>query len=197
MDPADVARWERSLVERLRKGDRAALAELYRAYAGQVYARVLLPRLGDAAAAEDALAETFRTVFERIDRYEDQGRGLWAWIARVASNKAMDMHRVSARTGRALASYEGLVGPLREPAELPLEEAEHAKERGRLRDRVQAVLGRINPRYREAIALRIFEERPREECARALDVKTATFDVVMLRALRAFRKSWEAEEDEP
>ena len=199
MDPADAAAWERSLVERVRKRDRGALAELYRAYAGQVYSRVLLPRLGDAAAAEDALAETFRAVFERIDRYEDQGRGIWSWIARVAANKAMDMHRASARSGRVLASWEGLIAPLREPEEQPVEAAERARETARLRERVQAALGRVNPRYRQAITLRIFEERPREECAQIMDVKTGTFDVVMLRALRAFRKEWEGagEEDEP
>lgn len=196
MDPADTLRWERALVARMRRGDKGAFAELYREYSRPLYARVLLPRLGDAAAAEDALAETFRTVFERIDRYEDQGRGVWSWIVRIAVNKAMDMHRASARSGRILASWEGLVAPLREPEELPLERAEQAAETGRVRELVRAVLGRINPRYRRAIELRILEERPRDECAQELDVRTGTFDVVMLRALRAFRKEWESTEEE-
>ncbi|GMV40393.1 MAG: putative RNA polymerase sigma-D factor [Myxococcales bacterium] len=195
MDAAETQRWERALVARMRRGDTSAFAELYREYARPLYGRVLLPRLGDAAAAEDALSETFRTVFERIDRYEDQGKGIWSWIVRIAVNKAMDMHRASARSGRVLASWEGLVAPLREPEEHPVERAEVTQEASRVRDLVRAVLSRINPRYRRAIELRILDELPREECARELDVKTGTFDVVVLRALRAFRKEWEAEVD--
>ncbi|GAB5540802.1 MAG: hypothetical protein SangKO_005620 [Sandaracinaceae bacterium] len=61
-----------------------------------------------------------------------------------------------------------------------------------LRETVSAVLERINPRYARAISLRFFEDRSREECAAGLDVKIGTFDVVLLRALRAFRKEWEA-----
>ena len=52
------------------------------------------------------------------------------------------------------------------------------------------MLSRINPRYRRAIELRFFEEQPREACAQALDVQIGTFDVVLLRALRAFRAAW-------
>jgi RNA polymerase sigma-70 factor (ECF subfamily) len=48
----------------------------------------------------------------------------------------------------------------------------------------------LNARYRRAIELRFVEEFSREECAAALDVKIGTFDVLLLRALRAFRKEW-------
>jgi len=50
----------------------------------------------------------------------------------------------------------------------------------------------MNPRYKRAIELRFLEERTRQECADVLEVKLGTFDVVLLRALRAFRKEWEA-----
>ena len=53
------------------------------------------------------------------------------------------------------------------------------------------VLQALNPRYRRAIELRFLEEHPRERCAQLMEVKLGTFDVVLLRALRAFRKNWE------
>ena len=53
------------------------------------------------------------------------------------------------------------------------------------------MLARLNPRYRRALELRFFEERSRQECAAALEVKLGTFDVLLLRALRAFRKEWD------
>ena len=48
---------ERGLISRAKRGDREAFGALYRAFAGALYRRVLLPKLQDPAAAEDALAE--------------------------------------------------------------------------------------------------------------------------------------------
>jgi len=50
------------------------------------------------------------------------------------------------------------------------------------------VLGRINPRYAEAIRLRVLEERPRTEAAKTLGVSLGTFDVVLHRAMAAVRR---------
>ncbi|HVW26270.1 MAG TPA: sigma-70 family RNA polymerase sigma factor [Polyangiaceae bacterium] len=185
-------RWEAERVERARSGDRTAFAELYRAYAPALFARVLLPKLGNREAAEDALAETFRAAFERLDAFEARGVSLFFWLSRIATNKALDMHRAKATTGRALASFESLTAPL---GEAPLDPGELFELRGdalRVQSAVREALGRLNPRYRRAIELRFMEELPREACAAALDVKPGTFDVLLLRALRSFRKEWEA-----
>jgi RNA polymerase sigma-70 factor (ECF subfamily) len=197
LDSKERLRWEQRCLERARHGDRDAFAELYREYAGALYRRVLMPRLGNAQAAEDALSETFRTLLERLDRWEQQGVSLWFWLSRVAVNKANDMHRVKGRTSRALASFESLLAPLRGEGEAPGETAENDAERSHLAGVVHDVLGRINPRYRRAIELRFLEDKSRQDCADALEVKLGTFDVVLLRALRAFRKEWEASMDVP
>ena len=54
-----------------------------------------------------------------------------------------------------------------------------------------AALGAINPRYSRALTLRFLEDRPRADCAALLDVKLGTFDVLLLRAVRAFRAQWQ------
>lgn len=192
LDSEERLRWERRCLERARRGDRRAFAELYEAYAGPLYGRVLMPRLGNAQAAEDALSETFRTLLERMDRYEDQGKSIYHWLSRVAVNKANDMHRVKGRTSRALANFESLLAPLTGAVDDPAELTEDRDEQARLAQVVHDVLGRINPRYRRAIELRFLEDRPRQACAEALEVKLGTFDVLILRALRSFRKEWEA-----
>ncbi len=189
-DPDNLA-WERRQIAAARKGDRKAFAELYRRYAPELFRRVLMPRLGNRQAAEDALSETFRTFLERIDRYEDQGKSVWYWLARIAVNKATDMHRVKGRTQRALVSFKSLLDPLRKGPERPDEEAFSDVETERLGRAVKETMERLNPRYRRAIELRFLEDRPRQECADELEVKLGTFDVLILRALRAFRKEWE------
>ena len=60
-----------------------------------------------------------------------------------------------------------------------------------VRTLIEQVLETINPRYKRAIGLRFFEGRERADCAQELGVKLGTFDVVLLRALKAFRAQWE------
>jgi RNA polymerase sigma factor (sigma-70 family) len=184
-------RWERKLIRRTLQGDERAFGELYRAYAGPIFRSVLVPKLGNRQAAEDALAETFRTAFERLDRFESRDKSIFSWLARIASNKATDMHRVKQRTSRALTNFEQMLEPLRPVGENPGASLEAEQELKVLRSRIAEIMERLNPRYRRAIELRFMEEKSREDCAVAMDVKIGTFDVVVLRALRAFRREWD------
>ncbi|HMI94508.1 MAG TPA: RNA polymerase sigma factor [Polyangiales bacterium] len=184
--------WERACMARARAGDMAAFAELYRRFAPRLYSHVLLPKLGSAEAAEDALSDSFRALLEHIAELESDERSVWPWLCRVATNKAYDMHRNKARTRRALCNSESLLGPL-----LPAPDAAAALElddsRAELQNAVARVLSVLTPRYRQALELRFFQDRPREQCAQLLAVKLGTFDVLVLRALRAFRKQWQAQ----
>lgn len=190
LNRAERLRWEQEHVALARRGDPRGFAELYRAYAPLLFARVLLPKLGNHTAAEDALSETFRTAFERLDSFEHRGTSVYFWFARIATNKALDMHRVKKTTGRALASFEDLLAPLGESPPDPGELFDDRATTVRLQENLKSVLSQLNPRYRRAIELRFMEELSREQCAEALDVKLGTFDVLLLRALRAFRKEW-------
>lgn len=189
-DPAWLAQ-ETKLLERIRRGDRAACAELYRVFAGPLANRVLLPRLADRDLVADALAETFRMFLERLGDYQAQGRSVWGWLATIAANKANDIYRVQARGGRALHNYQALLEPLWTTSGPPRPDEAH--EQGRLRDAVGTVLAVLNPRYRRALELRFLEDRPRPECAQALEITLGTFDVLLLRALRAFRAAWQVQ----
>lgn len=189
-DSRDWLRWERRCVERARRGDQRAFGELYRAFAGPLYNRVLYPRLGHAEAAEDVLAETFRVAYERLDQFEDRGGSIWYWLCRIGINKATDMYRKRARRSRALVNFEHLLTPVAGDPTRPDVAEEQRQERRRLRRAVQTVLERIKPRYRRAIELRFFEQRSRTECADMMEVRVGTFDVLILRSLRAFRKQW-------
>jgi RNA polymerase sigma-70 factor (ECF subfamily) len=183
--------WERACLRRVRGGDREAFAELYRAFAPRLYSRILMPKLGHAHAAEEALSETFLSLLEHAHTLEVEDKSLLHWLARVASNKAIDMHRKKARTQRSLASFERLLEPLLPEVEDPLLQREGEAVRERSRRAVSEVLTVLNPRYRRALELRFLQDESRERCAVLMEVKLGTFDVLLLRALRAFRKQWE------
>lgn len=188
-DPAWLEE-ERRLLGELRRGDRSAFPRLYRAFAQPLYARVLLPKLGDRQAAEDVLAETFRIMVEKLDSYDDRGGSIWSWLATVAANRARDVERERSRRGQALRGFALLSAPLLDAQ--PPGPADDAGDGTRLQAAVAKVMEELNPRYRRALTLRFLEDRPRAECAERLEVKVATFDVVLLRALRAFRERWQA-----
>ena len=183
--------WERERLAAFARGDAAAFAELYRAYAGLVYARVLLPLLRQPAAAEDALADAFERAHDTLRQVRIDDRSIFFWLARIARNRALDMQRRSNVERLAAAKLEAgfMALSLAQPdAESALSASD--EELGNA-SRIKHVLTRLHPRYGEALRLRILEERSREHCAAALGVTVPTFDVVLLRALRAFRKCWQ------
>ena len=182
--------WERRCLQRMHRGERAAFGELYRVFAPKLYREVLMPRLGHAQLAEDALSDTFASFLEHHGELEVREQSLMSWLARVAINKAADMFRKRARLLSSLASFEQLIGPLSasDTTDGTFEDRE-LRELSALQ--VTRTLAAINPRYRRTLELRFFEEQPRERCAELLEVKLGTFDVLLLRALRAFRAEWE------
>ncbi|RYE84203.1 MAG: hypothetical protein EOO75_18410, partial [Myxococcales bacterium] len=95
-DAAALAQ-EQDEVARAQAGDRRALASILRRHGPALYRSVLLPRLGSAATAEDALSTTYAKVVEKIDRFTWQGSGIYPWLRVVAMRVALDMLRARRR----------------------------------------------------------------------------------------------------
>lgn len=179
---------ERALVERAQAGERDALGAILRKHGPRLYRSVLLPRLGSPAAAEEALSRTYVKVLERFEQFSWQAVGVYPWLRVVALRVALDLLR---SRKRELLFEPADVERELDAAERQAREAD-ALERHDLncaRERVRELLLGINPRYADAIRMRILEERSREEAALALGVSVATFDVVLHRAMAALRKA--------
>lgn len=180
---------ERQLVARAKSGDRKATGELLRKYGPSLYRSVLLPRLGSEAAAKDALSETYAKVVERIGQFEWQGVGFYPWLRTVALRVALDMLRAKKR----LVVWEAEDVEREVDAantQTPIDQAlsDH-RDREASKRKVEDALGRIHPRYAKALRMRVLEEQPREDVARALEVTPATFDVLLHRAVAALKKA--------
>ncbi len=185
---------ERSLCERARAGDRAALGTLLEQHGPRLYRAVLLPRLGNPALAEEALSLTYLRVVERIGAFEWQSVGIYPWLRVVAMRIALDQIRARKREVLFDASdlereVDDAERETRDAAALETHDLRVARER------VLSLLGRLNPRYAQAIQLRVIEERPRTEAAAELGVSVGTFDVVLHRAMAALRKVLDAEQE--
>jgi RNA polymerase sigma-70 factor (ECF subfamily) len=174
---------ERAVIERLQRGDRAAVGVLYGWYGDLLYRQAILPRLPNRELAEDCLRETFRTAIEKIGTFQLVDRSVFFWLRRIAIHKAMDVHRRHAREAPLSAAGPEPRGPTATP-----DRPERRLEAEDARRVVEDGLSRLNERYALALRLRLIEERSREECAGVLEVTVGNFDVILHRAAAAFRK---------
>lgn len=194
-DIADNLEDERLLCERAKAGDRRALGELLRTHGPRLYRSVLLPRLGQRALAEEALATTYAKVVERFHQFEWQDVGVYPWLRVMAFRVAIDHLRRSKR--EQLFQPEDLERTV-EAARRGQDEDADALEREDLEDsrqKVVALLGKVHERYATAIQMRILDGKSRDECAQSLGVTVATFDVVLHRALTSLKKHLERESE--
>lgn len=186
---------DRALVGRAKEGDREALGRLLQKYGPVLYRSVLLPRLGSDAAAKDALSETYAKVVANLAKFTWQDVGFYPWLRMVALRVAVDQIRAKKRI--VLFEAEDLEREIERSDADPAAQADVAlaeqRDREAARQKVDAALGRINPRYATAIRLRIVDERPREEVARELGVTPSTFDVLLHRAIAALKKALEVD----
>ena len=184
---------ERGWVDRAKRGDRAALRSILEKYGPILYRAVLLPRLGDEARARDALGDTYAKVVATMPRYEWHPAGIYPWLRTIAFHVAIDMLR--ARKRETPFDVDDLQREADRKADVQGSDVSYFEQEDadRARRKVESALEKINPRYAEAIRLRVLQERPREEVAKALGATPATFDVILHRAMAALRKVLTAE----
>jgi RNA polymerase sigma-70 factor (ECF subfamily) len=141
--------------------DHAAFRALYERHAPQVLA-FLERLLGDAAAAEDALQETFVRLYRGLEGY-DPARPLAPYVFRIARNAAIDVLRAQ-KSERAAAP------PPPAPAPSALESA-LATEQGAL---VEQALAALAPEHRAVVVLRLLHGLKVEAVAEALSCSERT-----------------------
>ena len=150
------------LIQRAATGDRSAFEDLYRRYARPVFG-LALRRLGDRGRAEDAVQETFASIWRSAGSYKpDRGPG-GPWLYAVARNAIVD--RARARTEI--------------PAEIPDEASRDAgpadqAEQGYVAWRIHRALEELPEREREVIGLAYWSGLSQSEVAEFLGIPLGT-----------------------
>jgi RNA polymerase sigma-70 factor (ECF subfamily) len=184
---------EQRQVEEAQAGNLDAMRPILERYAQPLYGTVILPRLGDTASAEEVLRDTLATAVEKIGRFTWQGKSIYPWLRQIAINKVYDVHRQSKRSRRLADAMVHEVAVESDPESHADAQLIADQERRSHRARIDDTMGQLQERYRTAIELRLIQELPREECARRLGITIGTFDVLLFRAVRAFRKHFSGE----
>jgi RNA polymerase sigma-70 factor, ECF subfamily len=159
---------DEALLERARRGDRDAFAELVGRHQDGLYT-MALRLLGRPDDAADVVQETFLRAYTNLPKL--RGDSVRGWLYRVACNCSRDLQRRAVRRPTSpLEDDEGKVVDLPDPALGPDATAE-ARERAEcIRDAVLT----LPVDYRQAVVLRDVNDLTYEEISEALRVPLGT-----------------------
>jgi RNA polymerase sigma-70 factor, ECF subfamily len=150
------------LIQRAAGGDRLAFEDLYRRYARAVFG-LALRRLGDRGRAEDAVQETFASIWRSARSYRpDRGPGA-PWLYAVARNAIVDRSRARGETPAEVPEEAS-----REPGPSDLAEQSWASWR------VHRALEDLPEREREVIELAYWSGLSQSEVADFLHIPLGT-----------------------
>src|SRR6476659_7321994 len=177
------------LIECLRQGDGYAYEELIGRFQQPVYV-LALRLLNDTSDASDVTQEVFLKVFRNVGSFRGQST-LKTWIYRITVNEAHNARRWFFRHRKADVELDRNPDESRNWKEIipdrsrsPFDEAFDSEQH----IMIEAALKRINPIFREAVALRDISDLAYEEIAEILGVSLGTVKSRILRGREALRE---------
>lgn len=172
---------ERSLIERVRQGDKNAFEPLVTENQARVYS-VALRIVGNEADALDVAQDTFLRAYSALDSFRGESR-FSTWLYRMAGNAAIDLLR-SRKGGRVVSLDELREGEA--AFDVPDERftPETELEKKELRQGVSRAMEQLPEEYRRILALRELGGLSYEELARELQLEAGTVKSRLNRARR-------------
>lgn len=154
--PDEIA--DEILMSRVTSGDDAAFQILVRRHRGRVY-HIALAITGDAAAAEDALQETFLAMHRSAKTFG--GTAFRAWLFTIARHQALRPRRRQ----QPIPVEDETLEALGEAAGWGADDELDARS---IRARLAGALERLAPEDREVLVMRDLEERSTQDTAAEL-----------------------------
>lgn len=168
------------LLERIRRGDEAAMAVVFDRYSRVVYS-VSLRVLRDTAAAEDVLQEIFMQVWRAPGSFLATKGSLGGWLAVVARNRSID----ALRRRRPTDQVEEISLPS------PFNLAEEA-ERNNMMERARAAIVQLPTEQRKTLEMAFFDGLTHTEIAEMTGDPLGTVKTRIRSALLTLRKAFGA-----
>jgi RNA polymerase sigma-70 factor (ECF subfamily) len=165
---------DRSLLERIRRGDAGGAEELFERYAPALL-RFADRMLSDRESAEEVTQEVFVKVISRAHQYDGRA-AVSSWLFAIAANACRDRRRRDRRAA---------IVPLDAAAELPARgEGIEARLVGReRRTAVRRALEGLSEEQREALVLARYHGLPYAEIARVLGISVGAVKTRIFRAV--------------
>lgn len=170
------------LVERFRRGDRAAFDDLVRRYV-RLAGAVAYGVVGDYEQAADVVQEAFLKLHGSLAGLREASK-LKGWLYGVVRSCALDALR---RRRRAPASLDAIDGAEEIVAGRPGSEAA-GLERAELRGGVLAAIRGLPEQYREVVAMKYVDDLSYQEISEATGLSVETIESRLFRARKMLRE---------
>jgi RNA polymerase sigma-70 factor, ECF subfamily len=177
------------LIAQVARGDRSALEALYDQHAARVLG-VCLKIVGDRAAAEDVLQETFWRVWQNAATYQSQRGSFTSWLFRIARNLAIDVYRrQNSRPYEIVETMEAdlILDQLPDPEMDVLEQTQSILNA----QLVRSVLKSLPAEQRQVIELAYFHGMTRQEISQATGEALGTIHTRARLGLKKLRQELE------
>ena len=176
------AQKDMELVEKARKGDQLAYAELLGRYRDAIYF-MLLKMVNSPIDAEDLTIEAFGKAFKNIDQYTPN-YAFSTWLFKIATNNCIDFIRKKRAShvslDQTLDGEDSLIPSAMIQADtLDPESTMINKQKIK---HMRSVVSKLKPRYRQLVELRYFSEYSYDEIAKELDIPIGTVKAQLFRA---------------
>ena len=96
---SDKVNIEKELVDRLKKGDKAAFAQLYDMYSQNLFG-ISAKITGSEELAADALQDSFIKIWKNIHKYDASKGRLFTWLLNITRNTSIDVLRKVKKEGK-------------------------------------------------------------------------------------------------
>lgn len=189
ISPASFApETDRGLVERMARGDEAALSALYDKHAGVLYG-IAYRITGEGADAEEVVLDAFQQAWREGGRFREERGSVAAWLTMICRSRALDLVRARGRRDRAvdravLASPDEAPAHGRGPG--PAGGAAEGSERSQA---VSAALETLSPPQRQAIELAFYHGLSQSEIAERLSEPLGTIKTRVRLGMQKLREA--------
>lgn len=167
-------------VEKMKRGDKQGLKDIYQAYIGYIYS-IVYQILQNKENAEDVTSEFFLRLWEKADCYKTEHSGHRGYLATIARNMAIDFLRKSGR--------EQLVDTGEEPETGAVTAGNRTIEQEVIEElSMKEALAKLEVGEREIIHLKIMGEMTFREIAGILHMPMGTVTWKYRSALEKLRR---------
>jgi len=180
--------FERSLIRRAQRGDRAAFDALVRRYDREVL-RMALRIVQSPEEAQDLYQEAFLKVYRSIGRFRLEAK-FSTWLYRVVMNVCLDhLRRQKARNEASMPEGDdgGSDGVHSIPEDRPVLNPERALQAREIGSRLQAALGRLSPRERLVFEMKHYQGMKLREIGEMCGTSEEAAKNSLFRALQKLR----------
>lgn len=179
------AKYDRALIERAQKGDRAAFRELVERHQRRAFA-IALGLVRDEDDAREVVQEAFLRVHRGLDSFHG-GSSFFTWLYRIVTNLSIDLIRKPYRRDAELRDAHESADEADIPFLSRIDGADpmDVVRRSEISDRIEQALEALPPYHRGVILMREVQGMSYEEMAKAMKVSKGT---IMSRLFHARQK---------